>query len=357
MKGEPQRLAAHSKEEGGDTLKRKSFLITVTIMILLSFNAFALRRGESQPQSPDAVLYISPSAIADPTISPPATVSINVSIYNVANMKYCEFNLTYNPNIFYVVELAKQAVQGQIPSMYYEIEDYLGYVYVRLTYDNPVSVSGNATLLIFNLAVVNYGITPLHFQGVVINDGGGNPIPFTTEDGYMAIVKHDIAVTDVVASPTEIYVGSNVEINVTLQNYGNVPETFTTTIYASGDNISAFQVVDLLPNETRITSYEWNTTGFSASNTPYVISAAAEILPYETNTTNNVFVGNQVKLKLVGDVNGDGKVNIDDMIAWDAAYGTKAGDLNWNPQADINGDGVVDNLDGYLILQNYRTSL
>ena len=332
-------------------------MIIVTILILLSFNAFALRRGESQTQSPDAVLYISPSAIADPTITPPATVSINVSIYNVANMKYCEFNLTYNPNIFYVVELAKQAVQGQIPSMYYEIEDYLGYVYVRLTYDSPVSVSGNATLLIFNLAVVNYGITPLHFQGVVINDDAGNPIPFTTQDGYLAIVQHDIAVTDVIASPTETYVGSNVEINVTLQNYGNVPETFTTTIYANGNNISAFQVLNLLPNETRITSYEWNTTGFSASNTPYVISAEAEILPYETNTTNNVFVGNQVKLKLVGDVNGDGKVNIDDMIAWDAAYGTKAGDLNWNPQADINGDGVVDNLDGYLILQNYRTSL
>lgn len=338
-------------------LKRKNSLIIIAVLFLLAFNASALRRSESQPSSSDAVLYISPSVIADPTITPPAIVGVNVSISNVTDMAYCEFNLTYTPNIFYVVELAKQAVQGQIPSMYYEVEDYLGYVYVRLTYSNPVSVNGNATLLVFNFAVVDYGITALHFQDVVIKDGVGNAIPFQTQDGYLAIFKHDIAVTGVAASPDETYIGRTVQLTVTLQNYGNVPETFTTTIYSDGNNITALQALDLLPNETRILTYDWNTTGFAANNTPYSIKAEAEILPYETNTTNNVYVDGQVKLKLIGDVNGDGKVDINDLIAWDAAYDSKPGDPNWNAQADINGDGVVDNLDGHLILQNYRSSL
>jgi hypothetical protein len=64
-----------------------------------------------------------------------------------------------------------------------------------------------------------------------------------------------------------------------------------------------------------------------------------------------------VKLKLIGDVNGDGIVDINDLVAWDAAYGSRPGDLNWNVQADINGDGVVDQQDGQLIVQNYRNSL
>jgi hypothetical protein len=328
----------------------------MTLLFFLAFNALALRRSESQPSS-DAVLYLSPSVIDDPTIVPPATVAVNVSIFNVTNMAYCQFNLSYTPGIFYVVELAKQVVQGQIPSMYYEIEDYLGYVFVRLTYGTPVTVSGNATVLILNFAIIDYGITPLHFHDAIMKDEHGNDIPFATEDGLLAIVKHDIAVTNVAISPSETYVGRIVQINVTLHNYGNVPEDFDTTIYASGNNITTLDILNLLPAETRTLTYDWNTTSFAASNTPYTIRAEAEILPYETNTANNIFVDGSVKLKLVGDVNGDGTVNINDLIAWDAAYGTIQGDLNWNAQADINGDGVIDTLDGNLILQNYRSSL
>lgn len=356
-KKKPAAFAAHSNEEGGDTLKRKSFLTIATLLILLSVNAFALRRSESQPLSPDAVLYISPSAIADPSIVPPATIAINVSISDVTNMAYCEFNMSYTPGIFYVVELAKQQIQGQTPTMYYEIEDYLGYVYVKLTYDNPVSVNGNATLLILNLAIVDYGVTSLHIHDAILRDGNGNPILFETQDGYIAIIQHDIAVTDVTLSTDQTYVGNIVEITVTVQNYGNAPENFSTTILANGNNISALQVLNLLPSEIRNIIYDWNTTGVPASNTPYVIAAQADILPQETNTANNFFTDGSVKLKLVGDVNGDGKVDINDLIAWDAAYGSKAGDPNWNPQADINGDGIVDQLDGLLILQNYRNSV
>lgn len=338
-------------------LKNRSSLLIISVMLLLAFNAFALRGSESKSSSTDAVLFISPGVIADPTITPPAIVAVNVSMSNVTNMAYCEFNLSYTPNIFYVVELAKQQVQGQTPSLYYEIEDYLGYIYVQLTYSTPVSVSGDATLLILNFAVVDYGVTPLHFHDVVIKDGNSDPIPFETQDGYLAIIKHDIAVTDVTISTSETYLGNIVGITVELQNYGNVPENFTTTIYANADNISALQVLNLLPSETRIMTCDWNTTGYPASNTPYVIKAEADTLPYETNTANNVFVDSSVKLKLIGDVNGDGKVDINDLMAWDAAYGSRPGDLNWNVQADINGDGVVDQQDGQLIVQNYRNSL
>jgi len=338
-------------------LKRRISLLIMTVLVLSGFTVLGLRRSGSQPSSPDAVLYVSPSMIADPTIAPPATIAINVSISNVANMAYCEFNMSYIPSIFYIVELAKQPIQGRIPSIYCEIEDHLGYLYVRLTYNNPVTVNGNATLLILNLAVVDYGITILHFHDVTVKDGNSQIIPTQTQDGYIAIIKHEIAVTGVSTSTNETYAGSIVEITVTLQNYGNVPENFNTTISANGDNLTSLEILNLLPSETRSVLYDWNTSGFPASNTPYVIAAQADVLPYETNTTNNVYVDGAVKLKLIGDVNGDGKVDVNDLTAWDAAYGAKAGDPNWNVQADINGDGVVDKQDGLLIVQNYRSSL
>jgi hypothetical protein len=339
-------------------LNKKTSLLIISVLVLLSLNGLAVRKSASQPSSTTAVLYISPSSISDPTITPPAIVAINVSVANATNMGYCEFNLTYTPGIFYVVELAKQPVQGQIPSMYYEIEDYQGYVYVRLTYSNPITVgSDGATLLIMNFAVVDYGITPLHLGNVIMKDGGGNPIPFETQDGYLAIVKHDVAVTNVTISTTETYVGNIVGITITLHNNGNVAENFTTTIFANTNNITGLQILNLLPSETRIVTYDWNTTGVPASNTPYTIKVQADVLPYETNTANNVFIDGSVKLKLVGDINGDGKVDINDLIAWDAAYNSHPGDPNWNPQADINGDGIVDQLDGQLIIQNYHNSV
>jgi hypothetical protein len=173
-------------------MNKKVSLVIITILIMLSLNGLAIKISESQPLPTNAVLYMSPSVIADPTITPPAIVAVNVSVANVTNMGYCEFNLTYTPNIFYVVELAKQPVQGQTPSMYYEIEDYKGFVYVQLTYSHPVTVNGNgATLMILNFAIVDYGITPLHLGNAIMKDGDGNPIPFETQDGYLAIIKHE----------------------------------------------------------------------------------------------------------------------------------------------------------------------
>jgi len=49
------------------------------------------------------------------------------------------------------------------------------------------------------------------------------------------------------------------------------------------------------------------------------------------------------------DLNGDGKVNIEDIAIWGLAFGSHSGHARWNPNADINGDGKVDMIDGVLI--------
>jgi len=41
------------------------------------------------------------------------------------------------------------------------------------------------------------------------------------------------------------------------------------------------------------------------------------------------------------DVNADGKINIQDVVAAATAYASRPGDPNWNPYADLNQDGVI----------------
>jgi hypothetical protein len=43
-----------------------------------------------------------------------------------------------------------------------------------------------------------------------------------------------------------------------------------------------------------------------------------------------------------GDINGDGVVDVFDVVIIAVAYGTEPGDPNWNPQADLNIDNIID---------------
>ncbi len=56
---------------------------------------------------------------------------------------------------------------------------------------------------------------------------------------------------------------------------------------------------------------------------------------------------------LVGDVDGDGKVDISDIYAVARVYGSYPGQPNWNPDCDLNHDGKIDVTDLYIACQNF----
>jgi parallel beta-helix repeat protein len=78
-------------------------------------------------------------------------------------------------------------------------------------------------------------------------------------------------------------------------------------------------------------------------DTPYVIDTDnKDRYPLMTNWT-----------PLVGDVNGDGRVSLADLVFLAQAYGSRPGDPKWNPDADIDGNGVVGLNDLVILAQNY----
>jgi len=56
---------------------------------------------------------------------------------------------------------------------------------------------------------------------------------------------------------------------------------------------------------------------------------------------------------LIGNVNGDFKVDIKDLVLLIKAYGSYPDHPKWNPNADINNDNKVDIKDLVLLIKHY----
>lgn len=60
----------------------------------------------------------------------------------------------------------------------------------------------------------------------------------------------------------------------------------------------------------------------------------------------------QADTRLVGDLNGDGVVNLDDLALFPETFRTRAGDPNFNPNADANMNGQIGIFDGKALVRN-----
>jgi hypothetical protein len=176
------------------------------------------------------------------------------------------------------------------------------------------------------------------------------PVPFEFDlannvfvNGEVTVLTiiRDVAIIDVVPSRNWIYQGWLMYITVTAKNLGMISETFTVKSYYGGNLIGEYTVVDLPTNEEITIVFTWNTSTATPCHN-YTISAEASLIPFEYNTTNNVFVDGAVKVRLMCDVDGDGKIDMKDISATAAAFGSFPGHPRWNPDVDFNQDGKVD---------------
>ena len=161
----------------------------------------------------------------------------------------------------------------------------------------------------------------------------------------------DVAIVEI-TSNNWAYQGWTIPINVTVENKGDTTETFTVKLYYDTTLIEEKTVVDLPPQENITLTFYWNTTLIQPCQN-YTISGGIPPIPYEYDTTNNNLVDGTIKIRVYGDVTGDGYVGIDDIIAAADAFGSEPGHPRWNEYADINRDNYVGIDDMVLIADNF----
>jgi len=162
---------------------------------------------------------------------------------------------------------------------------------------------------------------------------------------------YDVAITNVVPSKTVVGQGYSLNINITAANQGDYTETFNITAYANATIINTLTGITLTSGNSTTVTLTWNTTGFAKGN--YIIWAYAWPVPGETDTADNTCTDGYVFVGLVGDINADRIVDIEDIYTTALAYGTMPGQPDYKPNLDINGDGIIDIEDIYTTALHY----
>jgi parallel beta-helix repeat protein len=187
-------------------------------------------------------------------------------------------------------------------------------------------------------------------QDMTGSDGIGDTPVFIASnniDRYPMMVRislHDIAILGAAIESDEVYVGWTVDVSVTVENAGDYVETFNVTVYSDDDVIEILNVSNLLIGKSMTLAFSWNTSGLMPCHS-YVIRCEADVVPGEIDVEDNVCVVGVVKIKMVGDVDGNGMINIIDIAAIAIAYGSNVGDDDYSLICDLNRDNTINILD------------
>jgi hypothetical protein len=306
-----------------------------------------------------AQLAVSPSTIIDPTLVPPATFMVNVTLAEVRNLYGYQFNLTFDPSVLVCLQVDIQDVLNEtyyVPNQ--SVDNLIGSIFINVTYYQPavpLDIDSPLPLVAIEFRVRSVGATNLTLTDTGLVDSSGQPITHEDYNGFFQSVIVDVGVIDLSASPMKFYDGQSTNITCTVTNEGTNAESFVLNIYYNSTLLTTVNITSVAPSTNATITVAWNTTGIPPDY--YVLSAKIPPLPYQTNISENNLTDGTLMVKIPGDINGDGKVDIYDALYAAAAFGSTPGAPNWNPAADLNGDGVVDIYDMIILAANFGRSI
>jgi len=172
----------------------------------------------------------------------------------------------------------------------------------------------------------------------------------------------DVAVERIESAKAVVGQGYTALLNVSVRNDGFFSETFNVTLYTNTTRIQT-QAVTVEQGAAKTFILALNASGLLKGK--YTLSAYAEPVPGELNTTNNAHSDGNMIVAMIGDITGiiqgvpDGKVDIRDVATAAKAFSSSPGQPRWNPNADITGvviglpDNKVDIKDIAAIAKNF----
>ena len=242
---------------------------------------------------------LSAPVIVDETLTPDSTFHINITVADVDEMWGYDFILYYDTTV--LTATSYSSYDPFIIPWPSEINDTAGYAVVcySMMMAEPVGFStvDPEPIARIDFTVDALGTSILDLSYSEIYDIYAEVILHDVVDGFFANVvlpAHDIAVTDVTASPTTVIAGGVVTIDVTVLNEGAETETFDVTVKYDETEIETQTVTDLASGRSETLRFSWETTGMSKGE--YVVKAVASVVEGEVDTADNTYIDGTVSI-------------------------------------------------------------
>lgn len=323
-------------------LKRVSgimFILFLMGILALAFNIQLVRPGFvlDDPHGADS-MWIGPSVIRLNNIEHSFGYRFNITLWLNLTVacKGWQFKLLYNKGYLNISGIGYTAgnkskffqnITTMPVSPYFgscnDTHDYV--LYGEPWIMGPARSPGYGSLawVEFNVTAVPFeeehnttlDISTYHPYQTYALDEDNEKISLTTYDSLYTFtwLPPNLAILDVKPYKTIVSRGYILNMNVTVENQGYQIGLFNVTVYANSTEIETISAA-VGSGNISIILFTWNTTDFAFGN--YTIGAYVHPFLGETNTTDNYFVDGTVEvIYLPYDVNGDGYVGIDDIVA------------------------------------------
>ena len=296
------------------------------------------------PPPPPADIFVNPSSIVNSTLVPSNNFSISVDVKKIQNLYSYDFALAYNTTLLNVAQ-----VTGNIAFPVPTITQVPGNVRMHSSLVSPASpISGNFSLATIKFHVLATGETGIDLHDVILKDNTNANITFNTPgDGFFSnsAVFKITATVDVKPDALDLKTkGQWLTVYVELPEGYDVNDIDVSTVKLNGTisaNASASKVGDydgdgiddmlIKFNRTQVTTLAGagHAGIFKLTETFVITGKLATGVSFDGS--DYVKVSN-----LLGDANGDGKVDILDLVLGSISYNSTEGEPNWNPNVNFN---------------------
>ena len=132
-------------------------------------------------------LYIDPSSIINKKLHKGDTITVNVNVDDVTDLKGYEFKLRYNTDVLDATDVtSSNFLSSSLHCVKRVIDDSEGVIWVAcmLPLGSGEGVSGSGTLETITFQVISKGKSDLDLYRTVFGNHAGNSIYHGVEDGY-----------------------------------------------------------------------------------------------------------------------------------------------------------------------------
>jgi parallel beta-helix repeat protein len=285
----------------------------------------------------------------------PVTVTTKVNIHDIAVVNVIPFSTEiyegYPLNITVIMANAGNFSESFSVTAYYDTT----IISTKAVSNMPAS-SQTALTFIWDTTGLPFGSSYTVKASATTVAGEKNLANNEFVDGTIHVGEyHDVAVEDVTLPLSHLYTSQSIDIVVKVANKCNYYETFNVTIRYNDNLIESQTVTELAPKEEMDLTFNWNLASVSPCR-DYTIWAEASLVVGEIDVEDNKMVYGDVYVRLMGDVDGNGAVNILDISAVAIAFGADVGSPKYQEYLDFNLDGVINIIDIAAAAANFGSS-